>query len=129
MKYNEFIKQVVGAFKETDYYECLNTTYAILRFGGLLYDKYLYKKEYKDFKKVYESEQVIAAVHLAFDFITQADQSKFNNEQHKINFVINCVQRNLKMLNNSTDALEEELNNVLDMEIWIGKYRLYYFVE
>lgn len=117
MKYNELIKQVIETFKDTDYYECLNTTHAQLRIVGLLYDKYLYRKEYKDTEKVYTPSQIIQATNLAFDFIESADKSKFNNEQHMINFVINCIQRNMKMISNNTDVLEAELDDVLQSEI------------
>jgi len=117
MKYNELIRQVIEVFKDTDYYECLNTTHAQLRIAGLLYDKYLYRREYKDIEKSYMPEQIIQAANMAFDFINSADRGKFNNEQHKINFVINCIQRNLKMIGNSANMLEDELKDVLEMEI------------
>jgi len=88
MKYTDFANKV----KEITEFEPYHNNIT-LRFLGLCYDKYMYRKQYANLEKHYEPEEVLSAMRNAKEYI---NNHTFNDNKHKLNSFVLATKRNLE---------------------------------
>jgi len=111
MKITDLTKQIEEILKDLDTPNntYLKNTFSQLRIMGLLYNKFMYNKSMKNFKKEYTPEQVIEATKLTLEFLMKIDFNKLD-EKHIINTILNAIGKQLEWNFFSEDELDDILN-------------------
>ena len=88
MQYRKFAEQVK---------EIINTDidyFIINKILGLAYDKFMYKKEYKELDQIYSIEEILLALKQQKDYIEKYITNT-ETKEHKANMIIKAIRKDL----------------------------------
>jgi len=117
MKQNELMNIIYEKLKNTGFGNCLKNSYCQLRIIGLFYNSFIYTNKLKDKDKTFNVDQILFAIDNSVNFLIKVKDNSYSSDKHKINTLVNIIQRNLIWnTSNVDDVYNNELDGIGDVE-------------